>query len=87
MTRRSFIKSTLQTLALVGAVKLGLGNMTAEDVRVLPEHNTHEVYDASMRIYKGYSTDGVNYIAVSHQGFVTGDLVVVNGVVNGMLTI
>lgn len=34
MTRRSFITSALQALALVGAVKLGLGNMTAEDVRV-----------------------------------------------------
>lgn len=32
ISRRSFITSTLQALALVGAVKLGLGNMTAEDV-------------------------------------------------------
>lgn len=58
MTRRSFITSTLQALALVGAVKLGLGNMTAEDVRISElTADRFIVFDANKRTV-GRSLDG-----------------------------
>lgn len=83
MTRRSFITSTLQTLALISAVKLGLGNMTSEDVNVqklndfvnqIPANAKLVAYSPSDLQVRGWSIDGKSW-HYTDTGIVSGDLI------------
>lgn len=81
ISRRSFITSTLQTLALIGAVKLGLGNMTSEDVRiaeaketVMPANAKLVAYSPSDLQVRGWSVDGKTW-HYTDTGIVSGDLI------------
>lgn len=68
MNRRSFIKQLAQSIAIIGALKLGLGNLTAEDVKITDQEKP-ECYRTTVPILTGHNGKGVRAVFVNGQLF------------------